>query len=326
MILTFLKLKKVTKKIVYGTGVATLLTLVIIVVFKLFVFSVPPNDTDVAGLGNDDYYSQMKKNYIIYSPYIPEDLDFCGEKVPADRFDVHKALDYEFLKIMYWHSEAILIIKRKQAAFAVVQPILKKYNIPDDFKYLMVTESSITNVVSPANAEGYWQFLKNTAKQYGLEVNSEVDERYDLEKSTEAACKYLLDSYRQLKSWTLVAASYNVGLAGIQTQIDRQKQSNFYDLLLNRETARYIYRIVAFKAILQNPRKYGFYIRPVDMYQEPEFDIIQVNSSIPSLIDFAIEYGTSYRLVRIMNPWLRSDKLTNSSGKTYYIKIPKRDN
>jgi len=307
------------KKVFFLTGAGVFVLIAFIIVFKLFVYSAPPQTQDDDG----DYYKQMYKNYIIYSPKIPKQIDFAGENVPVERFDVYQSLDYEMLKIMYWHSEAILYIKRMPETFAIVEPILKKYGIPDDFKYLLVTESGMVNVVSPARAEGYWQFLKPTAIEYGLEVNNEVDERYNLEKSTEAACKYLKDSYKIFGSWTLAAASYNVGRDRVKKELLRQKVNSFYDLLLNRETARYLYRIVAFKIILSNPRDYGFNIRNADCYKLPEITIVKVDTAIPNLIDFAKKFNTNYKIIKKLNPWLRSDKLTNKNGKIYHLKIPK---
>ena len=307
------------KKVFFLTGAGVFVLIAFIIVFKLFVYSAPPQTQD----DDADYYRQMHKNYIIYSPKIPKQIDFAGENVPVERFDVYQSLDYEMLKIMYWHSEAILYIKRMPETFAIVEPILKKYGIPDDFKYLLVTESGMVNVVSPARAEGYWQFLKPTAIEYGLEVNNEVDERYNLEKSTEAACKYLKDSYKIFGSWTLAAASYNVGRDRVKKELLRQKVNSFYDLLLNRETARYLYRIVAFKIILSNPRDYGFNIRNADCYKLPEITVVKVDTAIPNLIDFAKKFNTNYKIIKKLNPWLRSDKLTNKNGKIYYLKIPK---
>lgn len=294
-----------------------MISIISYVIFNLFVYSVPPED-------DFEYYQKMHKNYIIYSPKIPEKLDFAGEAMPIDRYDVYRNFDYEILKITYWHSETILYIKRKAAFFKVVEPILKKNGIPDDFKYLMVNESGMVNVTSPAKAKGYWQFMKKTAKEYGLEVNDEVDERYNLVKSTEAACQYLLDSYRVFKNWTLVAASYNAGRDRIKKELLRQKVNSFYDLRLVRETSRYIYRIVALKTILSNPRDYGFNIREKDCYTFPKVKELKVDTTINDLINFAIDNNTTYKTLKELNPWLISDNLPNSSGKVYYIKIPKK--
>lgn len=303
------------------TGLLTVILAVLYVTFQLFVYSIPPDEKNTQD-DDEDYYREMKKNYIIYTPQIPQSIDFAGEKVPVEYFDVFESLDYEIHKVMFWHSEMILYLKRQAEAFKVVEPILAEYGIPDDFKYLMVAESGMVNVVSPAKAEGYWQFLKATAKEYGLEINDDVDERYNLEKSTVAACKYLKDSYKSFGSWTTAAASYNVGRGSMKTQIELQKMNSFYDLRLNPETARYLYRIVAFKLIMTNPRNFGFNIREKDSYKMPKTKVVEVKSEIPSLIDFAISYSTNYKVLKLLNPWLRSDKLTNSAGKTYYILVP----
>ncbi len=317
-------MKTKTVKMLSITGLMTIITAVLFIIFKLFVFSLPP-DYENKTENDDDYYKNMYNNYIIYTPRIPDSIDFAGEKVPLEYYDVYESLDYEMLKIMFWHSEMILYIKRQKEIFGIVEPILKQYGIPDDFKYLMVAESGMVNVVSPAKAEGYWQFLKETAKEYGLEVTDEVDERYHLEKSTIAACKYLSDSYKAFGSWTMAAASYNVGRSIMKTQIEQQKMTSFYDLRLNPETARYLYRIVAYKIIMTNPRDYGFNIREKDSYKVPLTNVVEVKSEIPSLIDFAIQYGTNYKVLKLLNPWLRAEKLTNSAAKTYYILVPAKD-
>lgn len=319
MNLNLTKLKIKLNKVFYFSGIITILLIITAVILKLFVFSSPLDSTN----DDDEYYKEMAKNYIIYTPKIPENLDFAGEKVPLEITDVKQSLDYELLKVMYWHSEAILYIKRMDEVFAIVDPILQKYSVPEDFKYLLVAESGMVNVVSPSKAEGYWQFLKGTALDYKLEINDEVDERYDLEKSTEAACKYLKDSYKVFGSWTLAAASYNVGRENMKTQINRQKVNSFYDLLLNTQTSRYLYRILSYKLILSNPRDYGFYIRNKDKYKSPDLKIIKVDSSIPDLIDFAILYKTNYKTLKLYNQWLKDVKLTNPNNKTYFIKVPK---
>ncbi len=305
------------------SGLLFAFVIIIFFVFKFFVFSTPPD----RGRGQDDgsYYKEMQKNYIIYNPKIPEFVDFAGEPMPIKDFDVYQSLDYEIMKIMFWHSEMMLYLKRKAYIFSVVEPILKEYKVPDDFKYLLVTESGMVNVVSPAKAEGYWQFLKKTGQEYNLEINNEVDERYNLEKSTVAACKYLKDSYRALGSWTLAAASYNSGRRRLTDEMTRQKMSSFYDLILLRETSRYLYRIVAYKIIMSNPRDFGFNLRESDSYLMPKTKVVKVTSGIPNLVEFAIKYGTNYKILKMLNPWLRSDKLTNSTSKTYYIRIPIKD-
>jgi len=260
--------------------------------------------------------------YKLFIPSIPEELDFCGERVPLEDFDIHERVERELLVNTYWSSATVLIIKRANRWFPVIEPILKQYGIPDDFKYMSVIESSLTNVVSPAGAAGFWQFMEPAAKKYGLEVTKEVDERYHLEKATAAACKYLLDSYSRYNNWTLSAASYNHGLNGVDRQINRQNIKDYYNLYLNPETYRFIARIVAMKEILQNPKKYGFDIEPEKLYHPIETKDIIVKKEIKDLVKFAEENGINYKTLRNFNPWLRDIYLPNNSGKTYVIKIP----
>ncbi len=271
-----------------------------------------PEDKD-----NFDYY-------VVKSPVIPKNLEFAGENVPLDYFDIRESLDRELLVNTYFHSQTMWVIKRANRYFRLIEPVLEKYGIPDDFKYLAVTESNLSNVVSPAGAAGFWQLLSGTANDYGLEVNDEIDERYNIEKSTEAACKYFKESYDTYENWTLVAASYNAGRKGINLQVERQKETNYYDLLLNDETARYMFRILAFKIIMNNPSKYGFNIRKEDLYPPvPTYDVI-VDTSVDDFADFAKSYGINYKLLKIFNPWLREKYLTNKNRKTYVIKIPEK--
>jgi membrane-bound lytic murein transglycosylase D len=260
--------------------------------------------------------------YAIYSLDIPENLEFAGEKVPMEYFDVWEAFDRELLVNTYWQSQTLLFIKRANRFFPVIEPILKEYGIPDDFKYLALAESGLTNAISPAGAVGVWQFLRGTAIDYGLEVNDEVDERYHLEKSTVAASRFLLESYNSYGNWTMAAASFNAGRRGMNNQIGIQKETNYYDLLLNEETQRYLFRILAIKEILENPVKYGFYVRETDLYPPIEAIDIEVKTSVKDFADFAKEFNTNYKMVKFLNPWLRKPNLTNRSGKTYIIRLP----
>ncbi len=253
---------------------------------------------------------------------IPDELLFAGEAVPLDNFDTRESLDRELLVNAYWHSRTLLVLKKTKRYFAVIEPILKKYGIPEDFKYIPMAESNFENSRSPVGAIGVWQFLEGTAKEYGLEVNNEVDERYHLEKSTEAACKFFLESYALYKNWTLAAASYNVGRKGINYQIERQQVSNYYDLLLNEETARYVFRILAFKLITENPQQFGFHLQDRDYYPPLPFEEVKVDGSIANIAEFAGQYAINYKMLKLFNPWLRENFLTNKSGKTYLIKIP----
>ncbi len=261
------------------------------------------------------------KLYQIKALKIPGDLNFAGEKIPLEEHDVKERVDRELLVNTYWQSNALLLIKRSEKYFPIIEPILAKHGIPDDFKYLAVIESGLMNVSSSAGAKGYWQLMNKTAKELGLEVNKNVDERYDITKSTEAACKYLLKSKKRFGSWTLAAAAYNAGNAGISRKMKAQKVDSYYDLLLVSETSRYVPRIIAMKEILENPAKYGFVFEKDDLYSHPEFKIIVIDSTITNLADFAIKMNTNYKKLKIYNPWLRENKLNNKSKKKYIIKI-----
>lgn len=259
----------------------------------------------------------------IYSPPVPESLLFCGEKVPLEDFDVRERIEREFLVNTYWHSATLLYLKRANRWFPVIEKILDENEIPDDFKYLAVAESGLINVVSPVGATGFWQLMEATAKKYGLEINNEVDERYDVEKSTLAACKYLKEAKEKLGSWTLAGASYNFGVTGLENQIQKQQTKNYYNLYLNDETFRFIARIVALKEIFKNPKNYGFYVTDDELYPELEYDEIKVNYPIKNLVTFAKSQGINYKLLKLFNPWLRNSSLLNKNKKTYIIKIAK---
>lgn len=284
---------------------------------KLFIFS-----SDVAS--NDiSYKDGFIKNYKVFVVEIPDNLRFAGENVPIDNFDVRESYDREILVNTYWQSQTLLLIKKANRWFPVIEPILKEQGVPDDFKYLALIESGFSNVVSPAGATGFWQFIKETGKKYGLEINDEVDERYNVEKSTIAACKYLKASYDTLKNWTLAAASYNMGLDGLLDQIDIQKENTYYNLLLSDETSRYIFRILAIKSIINNPKAYGFYLRKTDLYPPIPTYNISLDSTVSNFADFASKLNINYKILKQFNPWLRKPKLTNKSSKLYTLKIPK---
>lgn len=254
--------------------------------------------------------------------YYPTSVDFCGEKTPLHLSDVKERFDRELIINSNLHASTLIIIKRANREFPIIEPILKKYGVPDDFKYLAVAESALTNATSSAGAKGFWQFMPATAKERGMEVTDEVDERYHLIKSTEAACKYLLDAKQKMGSWTLAAASYNGGLAGVNRQITSQGENNYYDLLLTEETYRYVFRILALKEILQNPDKYGYTYRQDELYNAIPTRTVTVDSSITDLAKFAKGQGINYKILKIHNPWLRDKKLTNTSRKKYDIEIP----
>ncbi|GJQ63701.1 MAG: murein transglycosylase [Melioribacteraceae bacterium] len=258
----------------------------------------------------------------VVSPELPDEVFFAGKKIPIENIDVWERIDREIIVNSYWHSSTILFIKRANRYFPVIEEILRRNNVPDDMKYIALIESNLTNVISPAGATGYWQFMKAAGKKYGLEINKLVDERYHIEKATEAACKYLTDSYIEFGDWFLAAASYNMGVGGLKKQMQRQKAESYFNLLLNDETSRYIPRAIATKIIMENPEKYGFNISENELYQPYKFVEIPVNYSVQHWADFAANYDISYRILKILNPWLRDNYLKNNSKKEYLIKIP----
>ena len=259
----------------------------------------------------------------IHDVELPKTMDFCGETVPLDRFYVRESLERELLVNTYRHASTLLLLKRTTRWLPVIEPILRKNNLPEDFKYLAMIESDLTNAVSPSKAVGFWQFLEGTGKQYNLEIYKEVDMRYHQEKETQAACDFLKDLYRRFKSWTWAAAAYNCGGGRISKTIEEQQVTSYYDMLLPNETERYIYRILAFKLIMENPEKYGFHISDEGWYQPLEYKTITVTETIENLAQFAIDQGTNLKMLKYYNPWLRSDKLTISEGNSYKIKLPK---
>ncbi|MES2811745.1 MAG: lytic transglycosylase domain-containing protein [Bacteroidota bacterium] len=252
----------------------------------------------------------------------PEKLDFAGEEVPLHISDVRERMDKELVINEYMHGSTILILKRANKFFPIIEPILAKNNVPDDFKYLAVIESSLTNATSSAGAKGFWQLMPQTAKEKGMEVNDLVDERYHLEKSTEAACNYLLAAKQKFGSWTVAAASYNGGMNGLQKQIDFQETNSYYDLLLVEETSRYVFRILALKEIMKNPEKYGFVLPKEALYSPIVTKKIEVDSSITNLAKFAKSQGVNYKELKLHNPWLRDRKLDNPEKKKYTLEIP----
>lgn len=251
-------------------------------------------------------------------------FDFCGESLPMDNFDVRQRLDRELAAAVYGHSATLLNIKRANSLFPVIEPILKEEGVPDDLKYLAVAESQLSNAVSPAGAKGVWQFIKSAGQGFGLEINDEVDERYHLEKSTRAACKYLRQQRDKQGSWILAAAAYNGGPERISTELGNQRANNFFEMNLTEETMRYPFRIVAIKEVMQNPERYEFQIEPAHLYPPlPPTTTVEVNYPVENWGDFALKYGTNYRMLKILNPWLLDNKLTNKARKTYYVSVPK---
>ncbi len=285
----------------------------------LFIPGIIGSNSASAVIPEDDRFPQ---GYKIVSPPVPDHLDFAGEKVPLENFEVKERMDREFIVNTYYHSFTIISIKRANRYFPVIEPILKAHGIPDDFKYVSVIESGLSNAISPVGAVGFWQFMDAAGKKYGLEINDEVDQRYDLKKSTEAACLYIKDAYDKFGSWTVAAASFNMGTNGIEKQMVRQKTNNYYNLVLGDETSRYIARIIAMKAILQNPENYGFSIDTDDLYPALPVYEVKVNTPITNLADYAIDKGVNYKILKTYNPWLRDIVLTNAAGRIYTIELP----
>jgi membrane-bound lytic murein transglycosylase D len=301
-------------KLLYGSAIV----IILFAVFNLFSYS-----SSKKVLEDPDYKSKLQ-DYAVFAMPTPDTLYFAGERVPLENFDVRESLDMEIHKVSYWHSEMFLYLKRANRFFPVIEPILKKNGVPEDFKYVCVAESGLRNAVSPAKAVGFWQFMASTAKGYGLTVNKEVDERYHLEKSTKAACKYLKKRYAKYGSWALVAASYNAGDGGVNKFMDYQNEDSYFDLALYEETSRYVYRALAMKLIMESPQNYGFNFRERDLYPVIDTKEVKVDSTITDLAAFAKKLGTNYKMLKHFNPWLRAHKLTNSSKKTYYITVPKK--
>ncbi|WP_035464454.1 lytic transglycosylase domain-containing protein [Algoriphagus vanfongensis] len=253
---------------------------------------------------------------------IPATLEFAGEKVPLEIQDVYERLEREIYVNAYWQSNMVLLLKRSGKYLDSMSEILKENGIPDDFKYLAIAESALMNVSSPAGARGFWQFMEPTAKEYGLEVNSDVDERYHWQKATVAASKYLNKARQRFGNWTAVAASYNMGQAGFSRRQTEQLQEDYYELLLNDETSRYMFRILAFKVIFENPKKYGFGLREEDYYQEPPLREVPVNDDIKNLAQWAKDHGSSYKELKLYNPWLRDKNLNVKKGRSYTFLLP----
>lgn len=256
-----------------------------------------------------------------YAVKLPESVSFAGENVPLDDIEVRERLDRELSVNAYWQSSTIIMLKRANRWLPTIEKILKEESVPDDFKYLCMAESALDNAISSAGASGFWQFMKTTGLQYGLIINSDVDERYNLEKSTRAACRYLRDAKEKTGSWTAAAAGYNMGLAGVNKQQLLQGETAYYDLFLNTETSRYVQRIVALKIIHQHQKDYGFYLTNEDLYPELKYTVQQVSGPI-NWVSFAKENNTSYKMLRIYNPWIRNFNLLNKERRTFDVKIP----
>ena len=263
-----------------------------------------------------------ENDYNVYALEVPETLNFAGEEVPLHLPDIKERMDRELLVNTYWQSNGLLLFKRANKYFPIIEPILKEYGVPDDFKYLAVIESGLQNVTSPAGARGFWQIMKATGRENGMEINSNVDERFHLEKATHVACKYLLKSKKRFGNWTSAAAAYNAGNGGIGKRMKKQQVDSYYDLLLGEETGRYIFRVIALKEIFTNAKKYGFNFNDKDLYTYIPTYKVEVDSAVTNFASFAKKFDINYKILKIHNPWLRENKLNNKSRKKYEIAIP----
>lgn len=282
----------------------------------IFIYATQNDSSD------ETHKKALTSDYRIYSPVLPDTMYFAGERVPLEIYYVYEGLDREVMVNMYWQSNMLLWIKRANRHFPIIEPILKANGVPDDFKYLCVIESGLLNVTSPAKASGYWQFLASTGKSYGLEINDEIDMRNHIELSTEAACKFLKELRSSLGSWTNAAAAYNCGAGGLRSRLNAQGVQSYYDVRLNTETSRYIFRILAAKLIMQHPQEYGFYVRQRDLYPPIPYRTAELKGQNIDLYQFAKDHNTTYKMLRELNPWLTTTKLTNKNNKTYKVKLP----
>lgn len=292
-----------------GFGVITLL-----LIANLFIMM--SNQTN-----NENSISYQRVNSVIKS----KAYSFAGEFVPTEDPEVLERLDREISSNVYWQGNTLQILKLSERFFPIIEPILRANGVPEDFKYLAVAESGLRDAVSPANAVGKWQFLKGTAQGYGLVVNEEIDERYHVEKATEAACQYFNEAFRKYGNWTAVAASYNMGMTGYQGRVNEQLEDNYYNLWLNSETSRYVFRIIAYKEIMENPKAYGYiYNHGRDAYPEQATDKKFIPVPTRDLALWAKENGTNYKSIRYLNPWIRSNKITSSAQPELVLLVPRK--
>lgn len=294
----------------FGIGIG------LIVICGLSIYAVQDAPTD------ENQYGKFVKDYRVYPIQMPENLNFAGEPVPIESPDIYERMDRELLVNTYWQSNSLLLMKRANKYFPIIEPILAEMGVPDDLKFIAVIESGLTQAVSPAGARGFWQFMESTGREYGLEINDNIDERYHIEKATRAAVEYLKNSEERFGSWTLAAAAYNAGNYGVARQQERQEVNDYYDLLLGNETERYVFRILALKEIMEHPKKYGFHFREKDLYQPVPTYTVKVDTSVSNFARFAKEFGINYKILKIYNPWLREASLENTEGFEYEIKIP----
>ena len=304
-------------------------TLILAAFFTFAIFSSSTSKDKTADNSTNASNAEATNNglpQIIKPINLDKAFSFAGENFPMENFDVRERLDRELLRNTYWHSNTLLNIKKAHKYFPFIEKILAENGVPDDFKYLSVAESDLSNAVSPSGAKGFWQFMKPTGAHYGLEINKQIDERYHLEKATRAFCKYIKSDYKRFNnSWLMAAAAYNMGGTRLSKRIKEQRAKSYFDLNLNRETSRYVFRLVAIKEIMSNPRDFGFYADDHEKYQplEPSnFKEIKVDYAVSSWAKFAEKHNTNYRMLKVLNPWLITPSMTNKSGTKYLVKVP----
>jgi hypothetical protein len=306
------------QRILSYLGPLSFVLLLIYIGYDQSLHDVKAQDGNVQPVDGQD----SEQLFVAVSYDLPTNVSFAEEPLPMDLPDVRERFDKELQINVYLHSSTLFLLKRANRWFPQMELILKENDIPDDFKYLPLIESAMLNSRSPKDAVGYWQILESSGKELGLEITNEVDERYDPIKATQAACKYLRKAYDKFGSWTLVAASYNRGMAGVARELKEQNVSSYYDLHTNDETSRYMFRLMAIKEIFQHPEQYGFKLKPEHLYQPEQVKHVEVEESIKDLIVFAQAQGTNYKLLKRHNPWLRQNKLTVKKGKKYKIALP----
>lgn len=299
----------------------TLIYALLVLSLSLALFAVFSENQMGAKLGLTSFSREQKDSVALFD--LPAELSFAGEKVPLEQGDVVERLERELYVNAYWESNLILLFKRSKKYLPEIERLLQEQGVPDDFKYLAIAESGLLNASSAAGAKGYWQILEATGKEYGLEITESVDERYHLEQSTLAATSYLKKAHQKFGDWTAVAASYNMGQSGFSKRQEEQLHRNYYDLYLNEETSRYLFRILAFKLLFENPAAFGYHLQEKDYYSLPEFREIEVSADLPDLAKWAKEQGSSYKHLKRYNPWLRAQELEVKKGKGYTIRLPK---
>lgn len=288
----------------------------------MFLFLLSCNNEPKTPVEKPEFTKELIENHFVV-PEVPNSIFFVGDSISFKDLDLKERLDNELVINNFWHSNTIMMMKRSNRWLPVMKKIFEDEQVPLDLVYISVIESGLQNVTSPRGAKGFWQFMKPTALEHGLIVNDQIDERYHVEKSTRAACEYLKTAHEKFGSWILAAASYNLGMYGMASNLERQKVDNFFDLSLNPETARYIFRIMAVKLVFENPNNYGFYINNESLYPEYVTKDIIIDTSIPNLYEWSVEHGISIKILRKLNPWIRGKDFIVKEGEVFTFKIPK---